>query len=317
MRDEWAPDSLSGFERLSFALGASALPGESPRATLVRRTREVDPRRDARDRAVLLYPGWNDYFFHPHVVDALAARGITAYALDPLRSGRSLTDPAFRDYVTDLAEHFEALDAAASWLRERHGRVGVLAHSTGGLVTSLWASERPGQADALALNSPWIAWWGSGRSARLLAPLLTHGARWRPWAALPLPASSLYARSLHADADGAWDFDPRLKAFDRVPVRLGWLAAVLAGQRRVAQGLGLSVPVLVLTSDRSGHRWHPGEQGIDLVLDVAAITRAARRLGERVDVRRIEGGYHDLSLSPEPAGRAFLDAVSDWFDVQL
>lgn len=317
MNDEWAPDSLSGFERLSFALGAPALPGESPHATLVRRTLQADPHRDARARAVLLYPGWNDYFFHPHVVDALAARGITAYALDPLRSGRSLTDPAFRDYVGDLSEHDEALDAAVARLRARHERVGVLAHSTGGLVTSLWASGRPGRVDALALNSPWIAWWGSGRSARLVAPLIARGARRRPHAALPVPGSSLYARSLHVEAHGSWDFDPGLKSFDRVPVRLGWLAAVLAGQRRVAQGLGLTLPVLVVASARSGRRWRPGQPGLDLVLDVASMTDAAPLLGAHVEVVRIEGGCHDGSLSPEPAGRVFLDAVGAWFDTHL
>ena len=169
MAPGWRPDLLDGFERLDLPLTAEPLPGESEVvATLVRRTLEADPRRDLRCRAVLSLPGWNDYFFHAHTAEFFEAHGFTFYALDPRRSGRSLRDPAYRDFVTDLAEPFEELDAARELIASTHSSLTLSGHSTGGLTASLWASKRPGKLDALVLNSPWLTLWGAPGHGRAL-----------------------------------------------------------------------------------------------------------------------------------------------------
>jgi len=51
------------------------------------------------------------------------------------------------------------------------------------------------------------------------------GAR-RPYLTIPRDVSGFYARSLHRDHDGEWDFDLAWKPLESWPVYAGWLRAV-------------------------------------------------------------------------------------------
>jgi len=84
-----------------------------------------------------------------------------------------------------------------------------------------------------------------------------------------------------------------------VPVRVGWLRAVLLGHQRVAAGLHIQVPTLVLASALTNfsRRWHEDLRTADTVLDVEQIAARAVRLGRHVTVVRIADGLHDLVLS--------------------
>lgn len=317
--EDWRPDALAGFECLPLPLSTHPLQGEDVLvATLVRRTLDADPQRDSRPRAVLYVPGWNDYFFHVHVAEVLEARGLTVYAVDPRRSGRSLGDPDFRDYVTDLADYHEELDAAQAYVAQRHRDVVVMAHSTGGLIASLWASQRPGRIAALVLNSPWIAMWGPpGYDAALLPGIRLLAAR-DPLMRLPLPdPADRYARSVHAAYGGDFDYDMTMKVAGAVPVRTGWLAAILTGHRRVAHGLDIDCPVFVACSNHSlrpGKGWSEEFRTADIVLSADNIARRAHKLGRLVTIARIQDGFHDLALSGRESREAYVAEMCRWLD---
>ena len=102
-------------------------------------------------------------------------------------------------------------------------------------------------------------------------------------------------------------------------VRAGFLRAVRRGHARVARGLHVDCPVLVLASARSGPAsgWHDALLTTDSVLDVRHITSRAERLGDDVTVVTVEGGAHDLALSPEPARSTYLREVLDWLDARV
>ena len=84
------------------------------------------------------------------------------------------------------------------------------------------------------------------------------------------------------------------------PLRAGWLSAILAGQAKVARGLGIDIPILVLLSRGSatGPFWSEEMRRTDAVLDVNIIALRALTLGRSVTVERIEGALHDVFLSP-------------------
>lgn len=319
----WRPDVLGA----EFEARTLPLPGGA-QATLVRHAPST-PGDGARDDgpprrvAVLSVHGFVDYFFHPHVARALAAAGYAPYAVDLRGHGRSLAahvaaghDP---NLVTDLALYAHDLDAAAAAVRAAgHERLVVLGHSTGGLVAPLWANGRPGRADALVLNSPWLelneGWLQRGPATwavELLggvAPRLVVGH-----------LGEHYGRALHRDGGGEWDYDLAWKPHEGFPVRAAWLREIRRAHRRVARGLDLRVPVLVLASDRSGPHgsWHPELVTTDSVLDVVHIRDRAPRLGSDVTLREIAGGAHDLALSPEPARDAYLAAVVEFLDSRV
>src|SRR5215210_3239766 len=104
-------------------------------ATLIRRAPA-----DQYRRAVLYVHGWNDYFFQTHLADHLTDIGFDFYALDLRRYGRSLRRGHLRGFITDLDDYAVELDAAADLIAEDHDELLLIGHSTGGLITALWAS---------------------------------------------------------------------------------------------------------------------------------------------------------------------------------
>ena len=275
--------------------------------TLVRRD---GPSRSRR--AVLYVHGWNDYFFQRHLAQAFADLGYDFYAVDLRRYGRSLRRGHLPGFITDLDDYDEELDAAVDVIAAEHDALVLMGHSTGGLVASLWAARHPGRIDAVVLNSPWLDLQGSATVRALGTPVIDALGSRSPTAVLRLPDAGLYARALHSSLDGEWDYDLDLKANPTQPIRVGWLRAIRHGHQRVAAGLDIAVPVLVLASARSSfaRRWSEELRGVDTVLDVEQIAARAVRLGRHVTVVRITDGLHDLMLSAEPVRAAVLVEIT-------
>lgn len=310
---DWQPDLLVGFEQCPLLLGIpderlGGDPIEGPVATLVR---PVD--RPRSDRAVLYIHGWNDYFFQSHVADYWQDQGYAFYALDLRRYGRSWVEGQLRGYTSDLREYFEEISLAVSELQAHHQRLVLMGHSTGGLIAALYAQEHPGLVDALVLNSPWLELQG-GPLARALGPVIKSLGGQRPTAALKLPDADFYKRTLHASEGGEWDYDLGLKSAALAEIRVGWLRAVLRGHDRVAEGLAIDCPILVLCSARSefARKWSEELKTADVVLDVKQIAKRAVNLGPLVTVVRVEGAVHDVTLSAEPVRRRAFAEITRW-----
>ncbi|MGB3305534.1 MAG: alpha/beta hydrolase [Thermomicrobiales bacterium] len=270
--------------------------------------------------AVLYVHGFADYFFQTHLAEHFTARGYDFYAVDLRRYGRSLRPGDIPYFTTELATYQEELDRAVEQIRaDGHRHLIVLAHSTGGLIVPLWLHDRRDaiHADALVLNSPWldlqenwlmrtVGTW----LVRAIGPLL-------PRLAIPQGLNSVYAESISAKAHGEWEFNTAWKPLTPQPVYLGWLAAVRRGQARLHKGLDLPMPVLVMHSDTSRldlKEWSPAAMSADTVLDVGQIEHWAPALGPDVTTVAIDGGLHDLFLSPEPVRQTAFSVMDTWLD---
>lgn len=287
--------------------------GVEPVATLVS-LRDVDP-----DRVAVLYVhGFVDYFFHAHLAAPLADAGYQLYALDLRDCGRSRRPGRPPDTTDRLATYVEEIDLAVRALRAVHRRVVMLGHSTGGLVAALWADSRRDVLDALVLNSPWLDLRGTWLERTVLTEVLDVVGAVRP----QLVVSHLgthYGRALHTSGGGEWDYDLAWKPYDEPPVTAGFVRTVRRAQARVARGLWIDCPVLVLASDANGpdDRWHEALVTTDSVLDVRDMRRLAPQLGTDVTFVEVPGGAHDLALSPQPARGRYLAEVIDFLDSRL
>jgi len=287
-------------------------------ATLVRRAPTVPPTR----RAVLYLHGFDDYFFQAHLGDAWAEHGYDFYALDLRKYGRSIRPGQTPNYVTDLREYLEELDAAARVIREQDGHdvLVVLGHSTGGLLAVLWAHVRRerGLLDAVVLNSPWFDLNRGWFERVILTGAIDVVGRFAPRMIVGATGAD-YGRSLHRDAGGDWDYDLTWKPHEGFPVRAGWLRTIRRGHARVAQGLDLDCPVLVCCSTASGphDRWHPDIGTTDSVLSVQQILERSPGLGPDVTIVQIPDGIHDLALSGPVARQRYLDATFAWADTHV
>ena len=276
-------------------------------ATLVHRPSPARTRR-----AVLHVHGFCDYFFQTVAADFWVERGYDFYALDLRKYGRSLRPHQTPNYTADLRVYDEELDLALHRIRADHDHLVLSAHSTGGLTVPLWAAEHAVGAEAIVLNAPWLDMQGDAIVRNVAMPAIQRLALRRPLQQIPRKVSGFYARSIHRDHEGEWDFDLAWKPLESWPVRAGWVRAIRLAHHRLTHGVELPMPVLVLSSTRSAHpasMADPDVFGTDIVLDVEQIRRRAPLLGRRVFVEQVPGAMHDVTLSREPARREVFDRI--------
>jgi alpha-beta hydrolase superfamily lysophospholipase len=268
-------------------------------ATLVHRAAGTPTRR-----AVLHVHGFADYFFQTAAADFWVGRGYDFYALDLRKYGRSLRPHQTPNYVADLTEYYEELDLALERITADHDHVVFSAHSTGGLTVPLWLHDRQHAAAGVVLNAPWIDMHGDAFTRLLAMPLIHRLGRLQPMREIPRDVDGSYAKSLHSDHLGEWVFDLAWKPLASWKVYAGWIRAVRTGQARVARGLEIEAPVLMLSSTRSSHPTSledPDLLSTDIVLDVERMRRRAAVLSRHVVIAQVPGALHDVTLSPEPA----------------
>lgn len=337
---KWQRDILGdGFEACTFR--AEGQDGVERTATLVRFRSVQDSSgfSAGRRRTVLFLHGWSDYFFNVDLARYWAQKGYEFYALDMHNHGRSLRPDAPGGYVADLSDYDAEISKAigiigADGRQAEDGTAGVqrpreddaagaadqapaltlMGHSTGGLVAALWVSNHPGAVTQLILNSPWLEMHGSSLVRRAASTMVGPVARFRPEAVLRLPERGFYWRTISSSADGEWSLDDRFRPPMAFPLRAGWLNAVLSGHAKVARGLGIEVPILVLLSRGSatGPFWTEEMRRTDAVLDVNVIALRALTLGRTVTVERIDGALHDVFLSPPKVRADAYARLSRW-----
>lgn len=285
-------------------------------ATLIRHTPpSAEPLRPVR--AVLYVHGWSDYFFQKHLAEFWTALGAAFYAVDLRKYGRSLREHQTPGYIDDLATYDEEIEAALKVIHTELGTnavVMLMAHSTGGLTSVLWADRNPGRVSGIILNSPWLELQGSSIARTVSTPAILQLARFQPRAALPNIDQGFYSRSLLGVAAGELELNPKWRPTPSFPVRAGWLRAIITGHAAVARGLHIREPILMLLSARSAisARWSDDMLHADSVLDVDAIARRTSNLGKVVTLARIDGGLHDLSLSASEPQQDFYEQIIRW-----
>ncbi|MBT2531396.1 alpha/beta hydrolase [Arthrobacter sp. ISL-48] len=332
---KWEPDILGeGFDACAFQ--ASGADGVQRTATLVRfrPPGEEPPPPAGRCRTVLFLHGWSDYFFNVDLAQFWTRSGYEFYALDMHNHGRSLRTDSPGGYVADLADYDAEISEAIGLMGldripAKNVSPGVpadtaqqddlpllllMGHSTGGLVAALWADRHPGGASQLVLNSPWLEMHGSSLVRRAASTMVGPVARFRPEAVLRLPERGFYWRTISSSAEGEWALDDRFRPPMAFPMRAGWLSAVLSGQTKVARGLRIEIPILVLLSRGSanGPFWTEEMRRTDAVLDVNIIALRALALGRTVTVERIDGALHDVFLSPSKVRADAYARLSRW-----
>ncbi|MCW2782576.1 MAG: alpha/beta hydrolase [Marmoricola sp.] len=267
-------------------------------ATLVHRPSEFN-----NGRAVLHVHGFADYFFQTAAADFWVARGYDFYALDLRKYGRSLRPHQTPNYVADLKDYYEEIDLAFARVRTNHDHVVISAHSTGGLTMPLWAHDRQAPIAGMVLNAPWLVMHGDAFTRNLAMPVIQRLGAAQPKRLIPRTVSGLFARSIHRDHEGEWPFDLSWKPLHSWPVYAGWLRAIRKGQARVADGLNISAPILMVSSAASTEPDSINDPAVfstDIVLDVEKMRARAPFLGHHVTIVQIPGAMHDVTLSREP-----------------
>lgn len=280
--------------------------------TIIRKT---TPEKSTK--AVLYVHGFNDYFFQEEMAERYIKEGFNFYALDLRKYGRSWLSHQKFNNVRDLSEYYADIDTALAIIKgECNEKVLLSGHSLGGLVLSLYASERAGKEkfDALLLNSPMFALNIKSGLKKTALPLLIKRAEKHPETNFDLGLNPLYGESLHITAHGEWSYSLGLKPLIAPPVNLGWIRAVYNGQEKLSQGIQINKPVLVLHSAKSidEKKWSDVFFTGDAVLIVDDIARQAQNIVGQYSIQAVQGGMHDLILSKQPVRDEVYSTIFNW-----
>ncbi len=326
----WQPDVLGGYWQRTLPLGPDPDGEGDIVATLIRRGEPHSSAGAHARHAALVVHGFTDYFFNTELADHFTAHGLTFYAIDLRKCGRSWREGQIQHFTTDLKRYDPELDWALATIAEEAGdpHILVYGHSAGGLIVPLWLDRRrssvpkPGRVSGLVLNSPWFDLQGPAilRSAGTAAILAL--AQFRSKQAIPLPREPTYGESLHRDFGGDFDYKLQWKPIGGFPVTFGWINAIRRGHAKLHRGLDVAVPNLILRSDHSipGNSDPVTAQHGDAVLNVKQIARWAGCVGNRTTTVPITDAKHDVFLSmPGPREAAYreLAAWLDWYTASV
>ncbi len=282
--------------------------------TLVRRSPH-----EGCSQAILYLHGYNDYFFQSQLGDSAQAHGYNFYALDLRKYGRSLLPHQDAFYCRSLQAYFADMDTALHIIQEEgHRDIYLIGHSTGGLIISYYMKHHPeAPVRGVALNSPFLDWNFGWAMENILIPTVAWLGNYFPEWVVQRGGNASYAHSLLKKFHGEWEFDTDWKRPLGHPKRAGWIHAIEEAQQDVQKGCAIACPVLVLSSTRSypeSAEWHDEYLSSDIVLSVDDIQQYGERLGPNVERHRIEGGIHDLILSPRPARDEAYRLLFEWLD---
>ena len=283
-----------------------------------------------KKRAILYLHGYTDYFFQADLAQHFTEQEWQFYALDLQGYGRSIRPNSRPNWCENMAQYHDDLRIALCELKQRGiEEVVLLAHSTGGLIAShflahlarnsaAYSTHEMAKVTGLILNSPFLA--------LPFSPEVTKRVSWPIWLTVSLlpfhsireKDISLYARTLHKHFCGEWEYRLDWKPAKGFPLSFNWLKQILLAQKQVKQ-LGLALPTLMCCSSATTRHERDPErikQG-DGVLDVESMTLAAQQTFKDLQIERIEGGFHDLYLSPLPSRQHYLAAIDQWLASRL
>ncbi len=305
----WQPDLLGdGFE-MTYVDMPDDYSGKV-RCTVIRKKSETET-----SKAILYVHGFSDYFLQKEMADMLVAHGYDFYAVDLRKYGRSLMGQQKMFQVRAMDEYFADINAAIGMIREDEDReIALLGHSTGGLTSSLYMAKSPSPTiKALILNSPFLDWnlpWGM---RKVVMPIVSVLGRFMPDAKLPQKPDRGYAESLSKDYGGEWTYRKDWKPDILPDPDMGWTRAIHRGQQELRKQR-INVPILLMHSKESVHPGDPKEKyrRADAILDVEAISKYGRQLGDDITEIEFEGGLHDLALSKKSIREAVYRTMIDW-----
>lgn len=281
-------------------------------ATLVRKKAD-----QATNKAVLYIHGFIDYFFQTEMAEQFNQHGYDFYALDLRKYGRShLPHQKFYN-VREISEYDAEITQALNIIGdESHDAVVLCGHSTGGLITTLYAVHHLNHPliKALWANSPFYNFNMPAWKKKLALPKLSALGKYLPNVRFPSELNKWYVPSIHKDFYGEWDFNLEWKQKSYSLVYLSFVHAIFEAQKEIQAGAKISVPTLVMHSHQTKNpkKWGKDAQTSDVILDVKGIKKYANKLQGDVTVMTIQNGLHDLVLSSAPVRQNVYGKLFNW-----
>lgn len=266
-------------------------------------------------KAILYVHGFSDYFLQKEMAQMFVDHGYNFYAIDLRKYGRSLLEGQRLFQVRDLHEYFPDIDSAVEIISaDGTESIALLGHSTGGLTTSFYMSEKPSPLiKALMLNSPFLDWNMPTFMKKVIIPIASSLGRVFPNVKIHQEPDAGYANTLSAHHQGEWHYREDWKPDVLPDPDLGWIRAIYQGQKQLRRQ-SVKVPVLLMHSSCSVKKGVSKESYFhaDAILDVETISYYGTRLGNDVTEVTFQDGLHDLVLSKKIIREQVYETMLSW-----
>ncbi len=284
----------------------------------------ISRKSNKQGRPTLIYcHGYNDYFFHDHVAEPLDQAGWNFLAIELRRYGHSLERDAdgkvteqYPNYIEQVEDYFVELDHMYEMAKELSPKqeIVLMGHSMGGLVSSVYASQRP-QLSGLVLNSPFYDFVMNPLMKPFFYSYVKLMGKLKPRGRVN--ANSLAdgnATSLHTSLKGEWNYNLEFKPNLGFPVYWGWGRAIVKGQEYLRKS-EVAMPSLLLKSSGSTKpgKWTPEMAKTDCVLNVADMPKRGPRF-YKLETEVIQDGMHDIFLSHKQVRDLAIEKLISWLE---
>ncbi|MGL2986029.1 alpha/beta hydrolase [Flavobacterium sp. RSSA_27] len=269
-------------------------------------------------KAVLYVHGFNDYFFQSEMAQRFNEKGYHFYAIDLRKYGRSTLLHQKSNNMRSLTEYFSDLDEALTIIRqEGNEQILLSGHSTGGLLVTLYASKRIGKEkfDVVFCNSPFYDMNMPEYQKKIVIPFVAFIGKLFPNVLVPGKFSEWYGYSLHKEQKGEWEYNLNWKPHSVPALNAGWINAIHQGHLAMKQEVIVAKPILIMHSNQSiySKKWCDSYFEGDAILQVKDIINGAKKiLAPKRTIIAIEGGMHDLILSPMQVREKVYTTLFEW-----
>lgn len=307
---QWQNDSLKNYE-MRYVIHNNDYSG-MVKSTIIRHTTNNN-----NNYGILYIHGYNDYFYQWEMGDKFTNAGYNFYATDLRKYGRSILPTQRLFEARSYSEYFADLDSAISEMNKNGiTRVILLGHSNGGLIATLYAKNNRNKGIiGLILNSPFFEWNFNWLMRNIAIPIVSFwGEHIHPDFTIPQGDNNAYGQSLHKDFYGEWDFNTSWKLLTPPPVTAGWINAVSNAQQEIIQGTKISIPILLMRSDKSiyDNQWSQSYMSGDAILNVNDISSKGHIIGEQITEVVFIDGIHDLVLSRKKIRNTVYNYMINW-----
>lgn len=276
---------------------------------------------NSNTKAILYLHGYTDYFFQGQLAEHFDQLGLRFFALDLQGYGRSIRPNSLPNWCESMSQYHDDIHIALSEMHQKGiTEVTILAHSTGALIASSYLSAQHEISEistphisGLILNSPFLALPFPPNIIKCMSLPIWLAVSLMPFHFLPAKEISIYAQSIHKMFAGEWDYRLDWKPAQGFPLSFNWLKQVIMTQRALQQQ-ELQLPTLMCHSNvttRNTKTLEEIKQG-DGVLNIDSMKLAARNTFTQLSCVEIEGGFHDLFLSPAHVRQHYLEAIDNW-----
>ena len=266
-------------------------------------------------KSILYLHGYVDYFFQPHLGEQFNTNNFDFYALDLRKYGRSLLPHQHPNYCKNLEEYYEEISIALRKIKGEGNSIYLVAHSTGGLTASCYMNSGAERnlVNGLVLNSPFLDFNLSPIEKKVSQFVARHIAKISDYAKINGVLAPAYAKSIHKDYYGEWDFNLNWKPIKGFPTYFKWVVAIAKAQQHLEQS-NIKVPVLVMYSSGSIRttKYTKDVMSNDIVLNIEDIKRVGKKLGDQVTLMQIDNAQHDIFLSPKAVREAAFSKMFSW-----